>query len=156
MRYLLPAGLALLVFSFAACSYSTDFVVVNESGQPIEVRYKIREAPVGPRDFSGTPSKKDASQLGKGNRTPWRKADASEFRLDAVNRTVTVVVLPHEALWITSMFHYIGDEDPNDVANWPIEEISVTGAGGAMTFTGQKSRQSFSYVSRTLYTLIYK
>jgi hypothetical protein len=54
------------------------------------------------------------------------------------------------------MFHYVGDEDPNDVANFPIEEISVAGADGGMTFTGQKARRSFSYVSRVLYTLTYK
>lgn len=54
------------------------------------------------------------------------------------------------------MFHYIGDEDPNDVAEWPIDEIRIVRANGSMVFTGQKSRQAFSYVSRVLYTLTYK
>jgi len=67
-----------------------------------------------------------------------------------------VRVLPNEALWVTDMFHYIGDEDPNDVAEWPIEEIKIVGTNGSMTFTEQKSRQAFSYVSSVLYTLTYK
>jgi len=69
---------------------------------------------------------------------------------------ITVSIMPREALLVTSMFHYFGDEDPNDVANWPIEEITVTGNIGGMTFTGQQTRKSFRYVSRVLYTLTYK
>jgi hypothetical protein len=136
MRSLLLFILALLALTFAACSYVTEFVVVNESGQPIEVRYKVKGPPVGPPAFSAAPAKRDASQLGTRDRSLWKKLEPGEYRIDAENRTVTVVVLPHEALWVTSMHHYIGDEDPNDVANWPIEEISVTGADGGRVMPG--------------------
>ncbi len=156
MRSLLLLTLTLLALTFAACSYSTDFVVVNESAQAIEVRYKVKGPPIGPPDFSAAPAKHDASQLGTRDRNLWRKLEPGEYRIDAANRTVTVIVSPHEALWVTSMHHYIGDEDPIDVADWPIEEISVTGADGGMTFSGQKARKSFCYVSRDLYTLAYK
>jgi hypothetical protein len=79
-----------------------------------------------------------------------------EYQVNQENRTVTVTVMPHEALWVTDMFHYFGDEDPNDIANFPIDEISVVGAEGGMTFTGDKARKSFSRVSQVLYTLTYK
>jgi hypothetical protein len=155
MRYVLLISLTLLTLTFAACSYSTDFVVVNESNQPIEVRYKIKQVP-GPLALTAAPAKMDAAQLGAGDRTKWKKLGPDQYRIDEENRTVTVNVSPHEALWVTSMFHYIGDEDPNDVADWPIEEISVNGYDGGMTFTGQKARKSFCYVSAALYTLTYK
>jgi hypothetical protein len=156
MRYILIISLTLLTLALTACSYSTDFVVVNESNQPIEVRYKIKKFPVGPPTLEGTPTKIDASQLGERDRRKWQKVNSDEYQIDQENRTVTVNLMPHEALWVTSMFHYFGDEDPNDVTNWPIEEISVKGADGEMMFTGDKSRQSFSYISRALYTLTYK
>jgi hypothetical protein len=155
MRYILLISLTLMIFAFAACSYSTDFVVVNESNQPIQVRYKIKSAP-GPLALTATPAKMDASELGTSDRARWQKLDPDQYQIDQENRTVTVSVSPHEALWVTSMFHYIGDEDPNDVADWPIEEIGVTGADGGVAFTGQKARKSFCYVSRVLYTLTYK
>jgi hypothetical protein len=129
MRYILLIPLTLLTVTFVACSYSTDFVVVNESSQPITVRYKIKSAP-GPLALAADPAKMDASQLGTDDRSKWKKLGPDQFQIDQANCTVTVSVSPHEALWVTSMFHYIGDEDPNDVADWPIEEISVTGADG--------------------------
>ncbi|HEU0143484.1 MAG TPA: hypothetical protein VFQ47_01745 [Nitrososphaera sp.] len=156
MRYILIISLTLLILILTACSYSTDFVVVNESDQTIEVRYKIKKFPVGPPTLEGIPTKIDASQLGSRDRRKWQKVNPDQYQIDQENRTVRVNLMPHEALWVTSMFHYFGDEDPNDVASWPVEEISAKGAGGGITFTGDKSRQSFTYVSRVLYSLTYK
>ena len=79
-----------------------------------------------------------------------------EFQTNEANHTITVNVMPHEALWAASMFHYIGDEDPNDVTHWPIAEITISGEDGGMTFTGQQTRKSFKYASMLLYTLTYK
>jgi hypothetical protein len=156
MRYTLLFLFTLLVLTFTACSYTTEFVVVNESDQPVEVRYKIKRFPNEPPNLNAQPAKMDAAQLGSHDRQQWRRLNYYEYQVDQENRTITVVVMSHEALWVTNMFHYFGDEDPNDVASWPIEEISVTGADGGMMFTGQKARKSFSYVSRVLYTLTYK
>ncbi len=156
MRYTLLLLLILLTLTFTACSYVTEFVVVNESAQTVEVRYKIKKSPYEPPTLNARPAKMAAAQLGSRHRQQWQNLNPDEYQLSQENRTVTVRVMPHEALWVTNMFHYFGDDDPNDVANWPIEEISVTGADGGMMFTGQKARKSFSYVSRVLYTLTYK
>lgn len=156
MRYILLTFLILFTLTFTACSYSTDFVVVNKSNHPIRVQYKIKRFPNEPPILTAIPAKMDASQLGSRDGQQWKKLNTDQYQIDQENRTIIVSVMPHEALWVTSMFHYIGDEDPNDVANFPVEEISVTGADGGMTFTGQKARKSFSYVSRVLYTLTYK
>jgi hypothetical protein len=86
----------------------------------------------------------------------WKELSADQYQIDQEDRTITVSITPCEALLVTSMFHYIDDEDPNDVANWPIEEITVTGGIGGMTYTGQQARKSFFYVSRVLYALTYK
>jgi hypothetical protein len=163
MRSILLISLMLSALTCAACSYSTDFVVVNESGRPIMIRYKVKGPPLGsptltadPEVLTGSPAKMDASQLGSRGRDLWQPLSPDQYRIDQESRTVTVALSPREALRVTSMFHYIGDEDPNDVAAWPIEEITISGDDGEMTFKGQKARKSFCYVSRVLYTLTYK
>jgi hypothetical protein len=156
MRSLLPIIIALLALSIAACSYSTAFVVVNDSGQTIEVRYKIKRFPNEPSTLTARPAKIAAAQISTREKRAWRNLNPDEFQVNQETRIITVNVLPHEALWVTSMFHYFGDDDPNDVASWPIDEITLTGAEGGMTFTGDKSRKAFEYVSRVLYTLTYK
>jgi hypothetical protein len=156
MRYIRLISLTLFALTLTACSYSTDFIVVNESAHPIDVRYKIKRFPNEPPELTVKPIKMDASQLGKRDRQQRKELSADQYQIDQENHTITVSIKPREALLVTSMFHYIGDEDPNDVANWPIEEITVTGDIGEMTFTGQQARKSFSYVSRVLYTLTYK
>ena len=132
-------------------------MVVNDSDNPIDVRYRVKRD-AGVLSSTDTPAKIAASQATNRYRTQWRILSSAEYQTNQADHaiTVTVKVMPHEALWITSMFHYIGDEDPNDVASWPIDEISIAGADGGMTFTGQKARKSFVYVSRVLYTLTYK
>lgn len=154
-----PILLFVLLFALtlAACSYSTAFVVVNDSNNPIDVRYKLKRLK-GVLSFTEPPAKIAASRVTNPHRKEWTDLSSIEYQINQTDQsiTVTVKVMPHEALWVTSMFHYIGDEDPNDVADWPIEEISISGADGGMTFTGDKARKSFVYVSRVLYTLTYK
>jgi hypothetical protein len=155
MRYILLILIALLTLIFAGCSWRTAFVVVNESSHPVEVRYKIKRFPYSWPLLTAKPETMDASRLGDGQ-TKWKELCADEYQVDQENRIITASVMPHEALWITNMSEYFGDDDPIDAENWPIEEISVDGDDGGMTFRGQKARKSFSYVSHALYTLEYK
>lgn len=157
MRRLVLVFVILCALTFAACSYSTAFVVVNDSEHPIEVRYTIKRN-AGVLSSTDAPVKIAASQVANHYRSQWRSLSPTEYEISQTEHaiTVTVQVVPHEALWVTSMFHYFGDDDPNDVASWPVNEISIQGAQGGMTFTGDKSRKAFEYVSRVLYTLNYK
>jgi hypothetical protein len=149
--------LILCPLTFGACSYSTAFVVVNDSDHPIDVHYTIKRD-AGVLSATDAPVKIAASQMTNHYRSQWRSLAPAEYQTSQAERviTVTVKVMPHEALWVTSMFHYTGDQDPNDLASWPIDEISISGADGGMSFTGPKARKSFTYVSRVLYTLVYK
>jgi hypothetical protein len=156
MRRLLPVIIALVALSNAGCSYVTDFVIVNKSDQTIQVRYKVKAESVGPPTFEPRPAKIAASEMKTRDKKAWRNLRPDEYQVDQKTRTVTVNVAPNEALWVTSMFHYFGDSDPNDIAKWPLDEITLTGTEGEMTFTGDKTRQAFEYVSQVLYTLTYK
>jgi hypothetical protein len=154
----LTLGLSLAYISLlTACSYFTDFVVVNASEQTIEVRYKVTKSTAGPLTISGVPAIIDASQLDTHGGQQWKELPQSQYRLtqDSNTATVTVDLTPNQALRITKLRDYGGHEDP-----WPnifaIEEIDITGAGGEMKLVGEKARTSFVEVSGALYTLTYK
>ena len=156
MRQAFLALLFLCTLAFAACSYSTAFVVVNDSDNPIQVQYTIKRRP-GPLSSTETPVTIAASHVRNQYRSEWRSLSAGEYQTSQTEQeiTVTVQVASHEALWVTSMFHYFGDDDPNDVASWPVTKISLTGVNGEMTFSGDKARKAFQYATRVLYTLTY-
>lgn len=150
--------LMLLIVSaslFAGCSYMTDFAVANDSKEPIEVRYKIKNYP-GPFTPPTVPATIATSQLSTKGNQPWSQLSSSQYQLDAENRTVIVRVTPGQALRVATMHHYIGHDDPVDAANFPIEEISVTGSSGQVKLLGEQARVAFSEISRVLYKLTYK
>lgn len=155
MRWFLLLVLLLFTFSLTACSYSTDFVVLNNADYPVEVVYKMKQSP-GPLALPGEPKVIASANLEMEERNKWTNLAPDRFRIDQANRTVTVRLSAHEALWVTAMHHYIGDEDPNDVTGFPIEELSVKGADGEMRFSGDKARKAFERKSRVLYVLSYK
>lgn len=156
MRSFLVCILIILTLVLSGCSYTTDFVVVNETEYAIQVIYKIKQVPKGPPTLEIEPIVVPAANVETRDKSKWNKLTQDRYSIDQINRTVTVTLFPHEALWITSMFHYIGDDDPNDVENFPIQELSVIGVDGEMKFTGDKARKAFERVSRVLYKLSYK
>ena len=82
----------------------------------------------------------------------WQDIAADRYKIDQENRTATVKLLPQEALFLTSMHHYIGPDDPIDVNWFPIEELSVAGSVGSLKSSGKQLLKAFSEQSRVLYT----
>jgi len=140
---------------FAACSYTTDFVVVNQSSQSIEVRYKIKEFP-GPFAPPVVPATITISRLSTKGGQDWNELSPDGYRLDEQNRTVIVELESHQALRIARMHHYMGHDDAADAEEFPVVEVIVTGAQGDLKLVGQQARVTFSEMSRVLYTLTYK
>ena len=142
-----------LVGSFlllAACSYPTDFVIVNESDGPITIRYEVKDSPgrfYPPVDPGVFP----ASQLSESGKQ-WSPI---EFELDEVSRSVTTRLMPGQALRITTLNHYSG-HDHDDAWKFQIRKILVSGTRGELTLTDEQARTTFTKVSRTLYTLTYQ
>ena len=94
--------LMLVTLTFAACSYPIEYVVINESGRPVEVQFKYFDAP-DDSDLAGEVmglSTANASQLRDGDRDWRRLAGAQPYRLDRASRTVTVTAMPGDALLI--------------------------------------------------------
>ena len=139
----------------SACSYLTDFVVINDSAEVVEVRYKVKNIP-GPFAPPVAPATIAPSELSAHGNQQWKKLTPAQYQLDQENRTVMVRLNPHEALLVVSMHNYSGHEDPWDAKEFPIEEIDIGGANGELKLVGQQARITFSEVSRALYTFTYK
>lgn len=154
MRWLLIIILVPLTIGVASCSYSSDFVVRNDANYAIQVVYKVKPPPHAAQYLEFEPMVVSSGNL-ESDRGEWKKLAPERFCIDQASRTVTVSLSAHEALRVTSMPHYIGDEDPNDVSRFPIEDLSVAGAAGEMKFTGDKARKAFERKSRVLYVLTY-
>lgn len=156
MRSVLLILILLFSLATAACSYLTDFVVINTSGSPVEVNYKFKAPSGGPKTIETIPAIQSASQLNSNGKKQWQDLTADKYRIDQTSRTVTVKLLPQEALFITRMHHYIGPDDSSDVNFFPVEEISIAGSEGNLTFSGKQLLKAFSKQSRVLYTLAYR
>src|ERR1700730_4252468 len=120
MLVVLVASAALLT----GCSYVTDFAIVNESDQPIEVRYKVKNFP-GNFAPPVAPATIAASQLSAKGNQQWNKLNSNQYQLDQENRIVVLRLTPHEALLIADMHNYSGHGDAWDAKEFPIEEITV-------------------------------
>ena len=143
------------VLLLAACSYKTEFVVINESDQSINIRYKVKDFP-GPFAPPVTPATIVASQLNMHGDQQWEVLTPAQYQIDQENRTITVRLMPHEALRVASMHKYGGHNNLRDAEHFPIEEIVIMGSADELVLKGQQALETFSNLSKALYTLTYK
>lgn len=161
MRRALLLLIFLLACFSAGCSFSTDYVVVNSSGERLEVTYTIAPTSIDPLAATGVgiPAMLPTSEL-KGRK--WRKLPATEFAFDRSNRTVTVSLPPNQGLLIAR-----GGEwrpDSSAATNFIIKEIHIAGPNGEVTLKGDEVQKAFVVVPKpfysfgppTLLTLTYK
>ena len=154
-RILILIPVTCVALLFVSCSYSTDFVVVNKSNQPIEVLYKVSEKR-GPLASLDRPTTTDVSELNEKGGQNWTPLASTDYVCDVPSRTVTVRLEAGKALRVVTMFHYFGHHDPQDAASYPIEYINLMGASGSVTLAGDQARMGFTEVSRVLYTVTYE
>jgi hypothetical protein len=145
------------VVALTACSYSTEFVVINAANNPIEVRYRLKKPmnSLAPVRLPEVPSVKLIAELDQ--QIPWRPLPTSRFTFDPESRMAVVSLMPGESLRVEQRKLSEGpQDDAHQAANFSIEEINITGANGEVMFQGEQARKSFVPVSKTLYTLTYR
>ena len=148
----LTFALALLL---AACSYTTNFVVVNATDRPLELRYKIKASARDPLQLAGELLKTAEENLRADDRQ-WQRLSPEEYAVDREARTVTLRVMPHEAVVVRRLTNYGGHDDTSDAEAFAVEEINLGGAGGEVKLQGDEARRGFVRESDNLYTLTYK
>ena len=146
--------LVTLVLSLTACSYSTDFVIVNNSTEVLKVEYRVKETPY---EFAPpvTPAVLPASQLGSHETGDWTKLDRLQYVLDPDQRTVTIVLFPGQALLVNRMRDYAGHGDAAKAKDFPLDQITLDGASGVLSLSGDEARTKFSPSFKQVFVLAY-
>jgi hypothetical protein len=152
VRHLAFILLLASVSMLTACSYAVEFVVINESDQPIEISCQA-EGSGDPVAIIGPLSMTNTSQLRNGN-LEWRKLSDGEYQVDRENRIVTARAMPNEALLIERV-HWSEVQDDGSIS-LPIERITIVGANGEISLQGREVSKNFTSETKWLYTLIYK
>ena len=99
------------------------------------------------------PEIKPVAQVGE--QVPWQPLPSSRYKIDADNRIVTLTLNPDEALLLTQCRPAngasTGDCEPDAFF---IAEISIRGANGEISATGEQAHKSFLRNKNT-YSLTY-
>jgi hypothetical protein len=143
-------SLIVLASSFlGGCSFSTDYVIVNSSEEPVQVTYTIAPTSIDPLAATGVgiPAMLPTSQLY--GRREWHKLSAAEFGFDRTNRTVTVSLPPNQGLLITRGGDY--NPKPPVAEKFIIEEIRIAGPNGEIILKGDAVRKAFVVVPKPFY-----
>lgn len=155
-RIVWRASLALLVLSlltFTACSTSADFVVLNRSGQPVDVEWKLTYTP----SLKGVPVVAPISVLDEEmEERRWKELPGDRYRIDQMTNIVTARLMPGEALRLSVVVDPEWINDANAMLYLPVREIALSGASGELKLGGTQVYKHFSKESGTLYALTYK
>lgn len=142
-RFLLPVAIG-LVLTLTACQSVVSYAVVNESNDRIQVRLVMKKpvsgTPDPPSRELGIKSVSEMSELDK----PWRGLEGSQIAFQSETRTVVVSLMPQEALRVEELWNVRCDSHkPERQKSFAIEEISVTGANGAIKLEGEQAVRGF-------------
>jgi hypothetical protein len=151
-RVLTPLTFALALL-LTACSYTTSFVVINATDRPAELRYKVRDSPRDPLSIVGEPLKTAEGNLRSGD-SKWQRLSPGEYTVDREARTLTLQLMPHEAVAVRRLTNYRGHDDISE--DFAIVELRVQGAADELKLQGEETRWHFLPESDNLYTLTYK
>jgi len=145
------ALLALLLGTslLTACSFFTDFIVINDSQQPIELTYRFK--------FAGmitNPATAPRSQVSTRRPEHWQELSADRYDVDRVSRTVKLRLMPAEALRVESLSNYSSHDGHAGALS--IDELTVRGTNGEIVLRGDQVRLNFIKQGTQVFTLTYK
>ena len=151
MRHsILSLAILFLVLTMSGCSYRYDFVVINKSDQPIEVKYKLKRHPSGQYADITPPAKLTLSEFEKAE-YQWRNLAKDQYQCDDLAKTFKVSVAPDEVLLVDFAYNYRGDEN-----EFALDSIKIDGPGGSINLEGRQAQTQFRIERDTKYILMYR
>lgn len=137
----------------AGCSWITTFVVANESEAPVQVDYQIsnegKNMPYCPDDkFILRPRVVPVAQV----ETIDESTTIIQYSCNSDRRMVRLTLGPGQAVSIFRSGTYTGTSRGNE----NVMQLSVEGAKGSITYTGNQLTRGFVKKKETLYILTYR
>lgn len=126
------------VLVLSACSVRNDFVVVNESDDPIEVQYQFKpsNSKTAPSADSIQPPAKLGIKEFPASGREWKDVPEEQFHYNDRTGILTVMVAQDEALLVDYVYNY--SEISFDLAS-----LSTTGAQGSIRLEGRQTFRQF-------------
>jgi hypothetical protein len=143
----------------AACSYSSDFVIVNASDSPVEVRYQLKaHDPSYHESYKEEfiyPALMSAEDL-KRSSHEWKQLNEAgkDFGFDEKSGTVTYQLPPQTALRVELILNYV-DNGHNETP-FRISNISLNGPHGSIDLRGRQAQFAFKVDPSGTYIITYR
>jgi hypothetical protein len=149
-KFVITTAVISLALFCISCSWFSRFVIINKSGEPIEIRLKY-EPLSGERNLRKT----NLDEKGKFINENWKQLAPEKFQDNKPEEIVTLKLAPNEALIVAEELNYTG-HNSGDAEFFKIKELDIKGAGGAIHLEGKQVLFQFREEEETLYTLIYQ
>jgi hypothetical protein len=153
-RGLILASWLASLLALTACSYATNFVVINASDHVVEVRYKVKYT-IDPRQplhgLRLAPDVKKISEVDE--QIAWEDLPASRLTVDPESRTVVVSLMPGYGLRVEQLNMA---DDPDPLSSFSIEELVIQAGPDAIKLQGEQVYKSFVPESKSTHTLTYR
>lgn len=134
----------------SACSWFSEFVIINKSGEPIEIRLKY--APLsGERNLRKT----NLDNKGKIIDENWQQLAPEEFQDNKPEEIVTLKLAPNEAVLVAEELNYTGHNSGN-ADFFKIKSLDIKGTRGAIHLEDKQVLMQFKEENESLYTIIYQ
>ena len=155
-RHVTLFSLLALVFLFTACSFMTQFVVINKSDQPVRVTYRLRPSTSELTRVCEEPAVMTMNQF-TGEDSPWQSVTASRVQVNRENRTITVLLNPEEVLLIHTI-HRPRDQAAEEFLNrdFCADEMELAGAYGEIKLRGAQVPKGFAVLSENHRAITYR
>ena len=141
----------------SACSTREDFVVVNKSGEVIEVQYKLKRCtPETPGKYVdiNPPAKLRVKEFLQSSHV-WRNLAKDQYKYDGLMCTFKVSVAPDEALLVDYTYNYRGHDSEGSELHFALESLSLTGVKGTIMLEGRQAQTQFENESGE-YVIVYE
>jgi hypothetical protein len=148
-RFAALGFIMLICLMSSACSYSVDFIVVNESDTEIELEYTLSKEHYNPASETPTlheylvPARMDLSiWQTRFKREDWRNVAENEYLFDSKTGKCKVKIAPKQALRIvkTSDYLFFGD----NYKDFQIAELEIKGENGRVVLESLQLFKQFS------------
>lgn len=150
---------AVLLFASAlmssGCSIICEFIVVNESGAPLEVRYTPKPSAMPPTGRLEVPRVLSAGKVGTSDRE-WKTPPPERYTIDQKTGHVWVKVEPGEALRVAEIINYPGHDSHHSDSRFQIDSLSLDGARGHAKYQGRQAVTQFLNTRGGTYLITYR
>ncbi len=134
----------------SACSWFTNFVIVNKSNAPAKIQLKYK-----PLSGERYLIKKTLTEKGEIPDGSWQKLSSEEYTDNKPAEIVNLTLAPNTALAIGEELNYTGHES-GKAEDFKVIGLEISGASGTVNFEGRQVLLQFEKQSDSLYTLVYK